>query len=293
MTSYTFTGETGSEKVEHVARRHPGLVMLGRLGWVAKGLVYGVFGVLAVQIALDASGREQGNAAEQEASQTGAVAEIADTSFGEVVLYVVAAGLLLYALWRVISVLLPAESSAKAWLTRVGYLVSAAVYTLLAWTALSFARHGGSSSAAEGEDAKVERFTRDLMEKSGGRWLVGAVGVLVIAIGLFFAIKGLQAKFRDELEPRDVGPIRHESIVTLGRVGWVGRAIVVSLVGWLLVRAAVRFRPDEAKGFDGALREVTDSGLGVALVWFAAIALVVYGLFCVISAPRQRLKGAD
>jgi hypothetical protein len=67
----------------------------------------------------------------------------------------------------------------------------------------------------------------------------------------------------------------------------------MGLVGWLLVRAAVRFRPDEAKGFDGALREVTDSGLGVALVWFAALALVLYGLFCVISAPRQRLKGAD
>ena len=36
-----------------------------------------------------------------------------------------------------------------------------------------------------------------------------------------------------------------------------------------------------------------DLVFGVALVWFAAIALVVYGLFCVISAPRQRLKGAD
>ena len=131
------------------------------------------------------------------------------------------------------------------------------------------------------------------MDKSGGRWLVGALGVLVIAIGIFFAIKGLQAKFRDELEPRGVGPIRHETIITLGRVGWAGRAVVMGLVGWLLVRAAVRFRPDEAKGFDGALKEVTDSGFGVALVWFAAIALVLYGLFCIISAPRQRLKSAD
>jgi Domain of Unknown Function (DUF1206) len=292
MTS-TYTGETGSQAVENVARRHPGVVTLGRLGWVAKGLVYGVFGALAVKIAIDATGRDQGNTAEQEASQTGAVAEIADTSFGEIALYVVAAGLILYALWRLISVVLPAENSATTWLTRLGYLVSAVVYTVLAWTALSFARHKASSSGTQGEDAKVERFTRELMEKSGGRWLVGALGVVIIAVGIYFAIKGLQAKFRDELEPRGVGPIRHESIVTLGRVGWVGRAVVMGLVGWLLIRAAVRFRPDEAKGFDGALREVTDSGFGVALVWFAAIALVVYGLFCVISAPRQRLKGAD
>jgi hypothetical protein len=167
------------------------------------------------------------------------------------------------------------------------------VYSLLAWSALSFARHGASSSGTESEDTKVERFTRELMEKTGGRWLVGVLGVVIVGIGVYFAVKGLRAKFRDELEPGGVGPIGHESIVNLGRVGWVGRAIVTALVGWLLVRAAVLFRPDEAQGFDGALREVTDSAFGAALVWFAALALVLYGLFCVISAPRQRLSGAD
>jgi Domain of Unknown Function (DUF1206) len=67
----------------------------------------------------------------------------------------------------------------------------------------------------------------------------------------------------------------------------------MGLVGWLLIRAAVRFRPDDAKGFDGALREVTGSTPGAVLVGFAAVALVLYGLFCVVSAPRQRLTGAD
>ena len=84
MSSSMLTGESGSQTVEDVACRHPGLVTVGRLGWVAKGLVYGVVGLLAVQIALDASGRDASNAADQEASQTGAVAEIADTSFGEI-----------------------------------------------------------------------------------------------------------------------------------------------------------------------------------------------------------------
>ena len=32
MTSSTITGEPGSQTVEDLARRHPGLVMLGRLG---------------------------------------------------------------------------------------------------------------------------------------------------------------------------------------------------------------------------------------------------------------------
>jgi hypothetical protein len=68
---------------------------------------------------------------------------------------------------------------------------------------------------------------------------------------------------------------------------------VTGLVGWLLIRAAVDFRPDEAKGFDGALRAATGSALGSILVGFAAVALIVYGIFCIVSAPRQRLKSAD
>ena len=112
---------------------------------------------------------------------------------------------------------------------------------------------------------------------------------------LYFVVKGLRAKFRDELEPGGVGPVSHESIVTLGRVGWVGRGIVMGLVGWFLTSAAVQFRPDEAKGIDGALREVTDSTLGALLVGFAAVALVrvrgvLRDLGAAPAARRRRLS---
>jgi hypothetical protein len=292
MTSSTFTGETGSHKVEAIAHRHPWLVAVCRLGWIAKGVVYLVVGLLAVPIAIDGLRGDGASGSTTEASQSGAVAKIADNSIGSFALWIIAIGLALYVVWRLISIVLPAENSPKVWLTRVGYLISAALYSLLAWSALSFARHDPAASG-ESEDAKVERFTRELMEKSGGRWLVGAVGVAVVAVGAYFVIKGLRATFRDELEPGGVGPVSHEAIVTLGRVGWAGRGVVMGLVGWLFLRAAIRFNPDEAKGIDGALRDATGSTLGALFVAFAAVALAVYGLFCVISAPRQRLTSAD
>jgi hypothetical protein len=247
--------------------------------------------VLAVPIAIDGLWGDGADGGEAEASQSGAIVEIAETSFGTMVLWVIAIGLALYVVWRLISIVLPAENSAKTWLTRIGYLVSAATYSVLIWTAVSFARH--RASGADSEDAKVERFTRELMEKSGGRWLVGLIGVVLIGVGAYFVVKGIKATFRDELEPGAVGPVSHDAIVTLGRVGWAGRGIVMALVGWFFASAAVQFRAEEAKGFDGALRDTTGSTLGALLVAFAAVALAVYGLFCVISAPRQRLTGAD
>ena len=56
MTISTFTSEDISRRVEHLADRHPAVVGLARLGWVAKGIVYGVVGVLAVPIAFEGCG---------------------------------------------------------------------------------------------------------------------------------------------------------------------------------------------------------------------------------------------
>jgi Domain of Unknown Function (DUF1206) len=293
MSTSTIATGGVSERAEQVAHRHPAFVTAARFGWVAKGVVYALVGVLAVPIAIQGLQADRARDGGSQASQLGAVTEISQNSFGTIALWIIAVGLALYVLWRLISIMLPAESSAKTWATRAGYLVSAVTYALLAWTALSFALDARNASGRKTEDAKVERFTRDVMDMTAGRWLVGAIGIGVVGVGIYFLVKGARASFRDELEPSGVGPVRHETIVTLGRVGWIGRGIVMGLVGWFFVRAAVEFRPAEAKGFDGSLREVTETAIGPFIVALAAVGLIVYGVFCVISAPRQRLKGAD
>jgi hypothetical protein len=293
MSTSTIATGGVSERAEQVAHRHPAFVTAARFGWVAKGVVYALVGVLAVPIAIQGLQADRARDRGTQASQLGAVTEISQNSFGTIALWIIAIGLALYVLWRLISIVLPADNTAKAWLTRAGYLASAVTYAVLAWTAVSFAVDARSANGKNTEDAKVERFTRDVMDMTAGRWLVGAIGVGVIGIGIYFLVKGARASFRDELEPAGVGPVRHETIVTLGRFGWIGRGIVMGLVGWFLIRAAVEFRPSEAKGFDGSLREVTEAAIGPFIVALAALGLIVYGVFCVISAPRQRLKGAD
>jgi hypothetical protein len=248
-------------------------------------VVYAIVGLLAFRIATDDTG-----GGGEEASQSGAVARISESSFGTGVLWVIAIGLILYALWRLLSALLPGDDDASAWAHRVAYLASAALYFFLAWTAISFARHGGASGG-QSEDARIERLTRSVMENGFGRWLVGAVGVGLIGLAVYFLTKGLRQRFSDELEPGGVGPVPERWIVAMGRIGWVARAAVVALIAVFLIRAAIVFDPDEAQGLDGALRRVVDSGWGTVLVILTGLGLIVYGLYCVISAPRRRLSG--
>ena len=106
-----------------------GLAKVGRLGWAAKGVVYAIMGVLAVPIAFG-GGTET-------ASRSGALGEIAEKSFGRVLLGVVAVGLGIYAAWRLITAFLPGENDATGVAHRLGYLGSAVLYGSLAFSSLS------------------------------------------------------------------------------------------------------------------------------------------------------------
>ena len=61
---------------------------------MARGVVYGVIGVLALKLALGDGG--------QATNQQGALQTIANRSFGETLLILLAFGLAGYALWRLI-----------------------------------------------------------------------------------------------------------------------------------------------------------------------------------------------
>jgi hypothetical protein len=131
------------------------------------------------------------------------------------------------------------------------------------------------------------------MSHTGGQWLVALAGLVCVGMGVYFFIRGIRRPFDDQLDGGGVGPLDHRHLVILGRVGWIGRATMMALIGFFLVRAAWQSDAQEASGLDGALRQSTSSTIGTVLVFVVAIGLIVYGVYCVISAPRRRLAPAD
>ncbi|QGG96519.1 DUF1206 domain-containing protein [Actinomarinicola tropica] len=277
--------DAASDAVADLARRHPEVVAAARVGWVAKGVVYVVLGLLAATLVVGGGG---GGGSDQEVSQSGAIQELASTPLGTLGLWLVAIGLALHVLWRLASVALPAESSAKVWATRAAYVVSALTYAALAWSAVTLAT-GGSSGGSGDQESQVDSVTRSVMEMTAGRWIVGLAGLAVLAVGAVFIHRGWTESFAEELEPGGVGPVDQRSLRRMGVVGWVARGVMMLIVGWFVVQAAIQFSPDEAQGIDGALRDATSTWWGSLLVAVVALGLVVYGAYCALSAPRTRL----
>ncbi len=272
-----------------LAADHPVLVKVGRVGWFAKGLVYALAGVLALLVAARASGwSTAGTAGTQEASPTGALKTIAGGTGGRLLLGLLVVGLLLYAAWRLVSAFLPGGSDAKAWAKRIGFVVSAAIYITFAATAFSLAR--GASSASTDGNATVSKASGGVMQHTGGRLLIGAVGAIVIGVGLYRIVKGLKRDVRDELDLSGMSTERRRWTERLGAVGEIGRGIGIALVGYFLIRSAVTYDAQQATGLDGALRTLVTKTGGVAVAVVVAIGFAAYGLFCLTTFTHRRLE---
>lgn len=267
------------------------LIWLGRAGWVAKGVVYGLAGVLAVPIAFGEKSRDASTGGSGEASQTGAVEAVAEAPAGSFLLVALAVGLVLYALWRLTTALLPGENDLDTWAHRAAYLGSAALYGFLAWVAISFVIGGGSSGSSGGGGDGIEKASRMLIEQPGGRWLLGIAAIVGLGSGAYFVYKGLAKTFLEQIDLAGAHRAERTFIEQSGRLGWIGRAVTVGLVSLFVLLAAIGADPDEAKGLDSALRDTADDTVGATLVLLAGLGLVVYGVFAAVSARRRRLVG--
>jgi hypothetical protein len=252
----------------------------GRLGWVAKGVVYVLMGMLALPIA--GLGGAQG-----EASQDGAIAEIAGNPFGGVLLVAIALGLTLYAIWSLVSATLPGDNDAETWAKRAGFVLSGLVYLARAWTSRSFALAGGGS----GDQSAVEKLSQSLLESTAGRWLLGIAGGVALGVAAYMAETAYAKKFLQRLDLSGAGRWERSATSKLGSIGWFGRAITVALIAFFVISAAWTADPDNAKGLDGALHEVSDNWWGSALVVVTAVGLLAYGCFAAFTARRRQLQG--
>ena len=272
----------------HLAADHPGVVKIGRVGWLAKGVVYIVAGILALLIAAKASGWSRAaSAPNKEASPTGALTTIAHVPGGALLMWLLAIGMLVYAAWRLVSASLPAATNAKVWITRIGYVVSAVIYTTFAFTAMSLAL---STTTNTNGNTKVTSLSGRVMSHTGGRLVIGVVGVVIMCAGVYRIVKGAKFDVDDELDLSGMSSDRVTWTRRLGAVGEVGRGIGLGLVGFFLFRSAMTYDVNEATGLDGSLRRLATQSWGLIVVLIVAVGFAAYGVFCLTTFTRRRLQ---
>lgn len=244
-----------------------------RFGMLAYGLVHVLIAWLAVQLALGDRG--------ESVSGKGALAELARQPFGRLVVWFVAAGMVLLVIWRLVELVWGHrdEDGADLWQSRWVDAFKACVYGALGYAAISVAARGGGSSGD-----KSETISARLMSHDWGVWLVGLVGVAVLGYGVGLVWRGLSEKFREHLEAEGQTGDSGRAYVLVGKVGYVAKGSAIGVVGALFGWAALTHDPDKSGGLDDALRTVLEQPYGPVLIVAIAAGFACYGAFCLARA---------
>lgn len=245
-----------------------------RVGIVTYGVMHLLIALIAVQMII-------GQARGEQASGSGAFAELAKSGFGRVVLWVMVLGFLMLVIWQGIEAVVGHrdEDGGKRTLKRVISGGKAVVYAVLGVSALTTALHGASSGGGSGGGASADSVTGKLMSAPAGQVLVVLVGLGIVATGGAVAYQGYKEKFTKRLDDGAQGDQR-TAIVTLGKVGYIAKGAALAAVGVLVVVAGIRHNAKRSGGLDAALHALLQQPLGDVLVAAVALGLAAFGLYC-------------
>lgn len=252
-------------------RRSPGCHLAVGVGLVSYGLLHVILAWLAVQVAVGKKG---------DASQQGALSQLAQQPLGVVLLWVMAVGLFTLTVWQVLEATIgrdePGRDSRPR--RRIASAGRAVVYLGLGILAIGVATgSGGRSGKSE------ETLSARLMAVPFGRVLVAAVGAAVIAVAVAQVVKGVKQNFTEDLRSGASPAVRR-----LGISGYCAKGASLAIIGLLFGWAAVSYDPKKAGGMDAALSTVRDQPFGSVLLVVMALGIACFGIYCFVWARHAR-----
>ena len=259
-----------------------GIEYLARAGLAGRGLVYLLVAFIAFQL-------PAGKPAS--ADKEGALASLSSKPWGFPVLTAIAIGFAGYAIWRLVEAILDPEGKSKKpegkW-KRVGYLFRGVLYSVFAVNTVKIA----ITQQSEGSTQKAQKTTAGVFDLPGGKWLVLAFGLGVMAAGAYNGYRAFARKYRKDFKEREMSARERKILFPLAAAGLYARAVVFIMVGIFFVNAAVTFDPQKAVGLDGALRKIVASPGGPLMLTMVAAGLGAFGVFSLAQARYRSVMNS-
>ena len=267
----------------HLRNASPALVMLGRAGYAAKGIVYVVIGALAAKAAIGAGGATT--------DSRGALGVIHDGPMGTVALVAIGVGLLGYMAWRLVAAVTDAEGKGDEptkLVIRAAQAARGIAYGVLGVQALR--QIGDEGGAAGSQGAQARHWTARLLDIPFGRALVIAAGIGVLGYAGYQVYRAFSDKAKKHLALGEAGPTQATWIVRLGRFGIAARAVVFAMIGVFLIRAGMQRDSGEAGGIAQSLQALGASDYGAIVLGAVAFGLIAYGIYQLATARYRQMR---
>ena len=253
---------------------------VARIGYVSKGVVYALTGILAFGAAFGLGGSSEG--------KLGVLKFLQEQPFGNVLLGVMGLGLLCYAFWRLFQSIKDPENigtDSKGIGKRIGFFFSGIIYLGLGGYSLYQIVYSTGSSGGSTNGSSI--FSPDILV-----YIFYAVAIALAIKSIFQFVKAYKGDFLDKFHLNTLGDVNtRKTIKWLGYAGLIARGIVVGIVSYFFFRAADTAGSEELKGTKEAFAFIRQNSEGPWLVGLVALGLICYGAYMFIMAKYRRFKG--
>lgn len=239
-------------------------------GQSAKGIVYVIIGSLTALAAFDMGGETAG--------KSNVIDFLQNQPFGNFIIYLLAAGIFAYALWRLYKAIADPKNKgddASGFAKRFGYICSGTLYGAFGFTLLAGSGSGGNR----------DYYIAQLMEKSYGPLLLAVTGVIIIGVGVYQIYKGYSGKYLEELNATRTS--QRELLNKSGKFGYMARGIVFAIIGYFLFQAGSTGNADMVRGTRGAFSYLQQFSYGWLIMGLVAIGLLGHGIFMLFVAKHS------
>jgi hypothetical protein len=282
------TSPTVSEKIEETVKaaeevvRHPYTKKLARFGFYTKGFLFIVIGILAVLVATGQKGGEL-------ADPTGALETIAQARFGKWLLIIFIVGAVGHGLWNILRGAADVDNAGGGW-QGIGKRVIAAgtgvFYLGLAFTAWSII----IAERITNRNGEIPRtFAAILLALPLGASLMFLIGLGIVGAGVHECYSGVTGKYKENFRLFSAADKHRRIITVLGVLSFTARALLLGLVGYFFMSAAISHNPNDAAGLDGALAALAQTYYGKTLLFVTATGLICHGVLSLYEARYRRI----
>tara|TARA_R100001369_G_scaffold79838_2_gene109976 strand:+ start:6090 stop:6857 length:768 start_codon:yes stop_codon:yes gene_type:complete len=244
-----------------------------RFGVATKGWVYFLIGGLTAFAAFGLGGEKSGS--------SNALDFISQQMFGKILLIITAVGLVGYVFWRWYQAFADPKDAGtdfKAIVKRVSYFISGVFYSFLAFSAI---KQVLGSSSGGGEDSF-------LMKILDSKIIAIIIGLALLGKSIYEFYQAYSGNFREEVDEAGLSKKAKKIIIPAAKIGFTARGIVVGIMAFLMLRAAVSAsaeKVDKTQAFGFLQNEFGSLVMGII-----AVGLIAYGVFMLIKAKYSSLS---
>jgi hypothetical protein len=255
---------------------------VARIGYLAKGVVYLMIGVMSMLFATGQRSRP--------ADFSTVILKVFSEPFGKMLLALLTIGLFGYGLWCFIQAIMDTEDKGAGLLgivTRVLYAGIGFVYLAIAGDAVKLLTR--TSNIPQGDQPERQLTARVFGISPSTRWIAIAAGLGFVGFCIY-EIRRLYVEGIEILKPKGRKELIDDVAMRIGQIGIVARSVLFVIIGIFLIWSGITFDPNKVRGISGALTELDRQPYGNYLLVATALGLAAYGVYMLLLAWRRRIN---